>query len=47
MLRTLFTGLAVAVMTIVLAPIAVAAHVLRLEGKSRRVQQWCMHTWAR
>ena len=47
MLRTALTGIAVAVMTIILAPIAVAAHVLRVEGRTHEVQQWCMHTWGR
>jgi 1-acyl-sn-glycerol-3-phosphate acyltransferase len=46
-MRTLLTGLTVAVMTILLAPVAVAAHVLGIGGKERRVQQWCMQTWAR
>ena len=46
-MRTLFTGLTVAVMTILLAPVAVAAHVLGIFPRERRVQQWCMRTWAR
>ncbi|MDB4880365.1 MAG: acyltransferase [Gemmatimonadetes bacterium] len=46
-MRTWLTGLTVAVMTILLAPVAVAAHVLRLSPEERRVQQWCMRTWAR
>jgi 1-acyl-sn-glycerol-3-phosphate acyltransferase len=46
-MRTLFTGLTVAVMTILLAPVAVAAHVLGIYPDERRVQQWCMRTWAR
>ncbi|MEP6622335.1 MAG: lysophospholipid acyltransferase family protein [bacterium] len=46
-MRTLFSGLVLAVATILLAPIAVAAHVLRIGGKEHRVQQWCMRTWAR
>lgn len=45
-MRTLLTGIAVFVMTILLAPIAVAAHVLGLSPEERRVQQWCMRTWA-
>ncbi|MES2179886.1 MAG: lysophospholipid acyltransferase family protein [Gemmatimonadota bacterium] len=47
MLRTLFAGAVLSVMTILLAPIAVAAHVLRIDERSHRVQQWCMRTWAR
>ena len=43
----MLTGIAVAVMTIILAPIAVAAHVLRIQDRSHEVQQWCMRTWAR
>lgn len=46
-MRTLLTGITVAVMTILLAPVAVAAHVLRLWPERRHVQQWCMRTWAR
>lgn len=46
-MRTLLTGLTLAVMTILLAPVAVAAHVLRVSPEHRRVQQWCMRTWAR
>ena len=47
MLRTLFAGAMLAIATIVLAPIAVLAHVLRIDEKEGRVQQWCMRTWAR
>ncbi|MDB4914020.1 MAG: acyltransferase [Gemmatimonadetes bacterium] len=47
MLRTLFTGLVLSVMTILLAPVAVLAHVLRYDVKRSSVQQWCMRTWAR
>ena len=47
MFRTLLAGVTLAVMTIVLAPIAVAAHVLRYDEKNSSVQQWCMRTWAR
>jgi 1-acyl-sn-glycerol-3-phosphate acyltransferase len=43
-MRTIFTGLAVAVMTILLAPTAALARLLRLP---RSVPQWCMRTWAR
>ena len=46
-MRTLLTGLTVAVLTIFLAPVAVAAHVLGAFREDRRIQQWCMHTWAR
>ena len=46
-MRTLFTGIVLAIATILLAPIAVAAHVLRIGGQEHRVQQWCMQTWAR
>lgn len=45
-MRTLFSGIVLSIATIVLAPIAVAAHVLRIGGKEHRVQQWCMRTWA-
>jgi 1-acyl-sn-glycerol-3-phosphate acyltransferase len=47
MLRTLFTGLTLSLATIVLAPIAVLAHVLNVDARHGRVQQWCMRTWAR
>lgn len=47
MLRTLLAGVTLAVMTILLAPVAVAAHVLRYDEKNSSVQQWCMRTWAR
>lgn len=46
-MRTLLTGITVAVMTILLAPVAVAAGVLGILPEERRVQQWCMRTWAR
>jgi 1-acyl-sn-glycerol-3-phosphate acyltransferase len=46
-MRTLLTGLTVAVMTILLAPVAVAAHVLGIYPAERHVQQWCMRSWAR
>ena len=46
-MRTLLAGLTVAVMTILLAPVAVAAHVLGIVPEERHVQQWCMRTWAR
>src|ERR1700694_2625702 len=47
MLRTLFAGAVLSVMTILLAPLAVAAHVFRIDERQGRVQQWCMRTWAR
>lgn len=47
MLRTLLAALTLWVMTILLAPIAVLAHVLRIDEKRNRVQVWCMRTWAR
>jgi 1-acyl-sn-glycerol-3-phosphate acyltransferase len=47
MLRTVLSGITLAVMTILLAPIAVAAHVLRFDEENSSVQQWCMRTWAR
>jgi 1-acyl-sn-glycerol-3-phosphate acyltransferase len=46
-MRTLLTGITVAVMTILLAPVAVAAHVMGVDPEERQVQQWCMRTWAR
>ncbi len=46
-MRTLFTGAVLSVMTIVLSPIAVAAHVLRIGDRHNSVQQWCIRTWAR
>ena len=47
MLRTILAAATLWVMTIALAPIAVAAHVLRIDEKKNRVQVWCMRTWAR
>lgn len=46
-MRTFLSGVMLAIATILLAPIAVAAHVLRIGGEEHRVQQWCMRTWAR
>jgi 1-acyl-sn-glycerol-3-phosphate acyltransferase len=46
-MRTFLAGLTVAVMTILLAPVAVAAHLLGVFPEERLVQQWCMRTWAR
>ncbi|MEP6733471.1 MAG: lysophospholipid acyltransferase family protein [bacterium] len=47
MLRTMLAGVTLAVMTILLAPIAVLAHLLRYDEENSSVQQWCMRTWAR
>lgn len=47
MLRTLLAAATLWVMTILLAPIAVLAHVLRIDEKDNSVQVWCMRTWAR
>jgi 1-acyl-sn-glycerol-3-phosphate acyltransferase len=46
-MRTFFTGITVAVMTILLAPTAALSHVFGNEDLARRVGQWCMRTWAR
>jgi 1-acyl-sn-glycerol-3-phosphate acyltransferase len=46
MLRTLFVGALMFVVTSALAVTVVIAHVLGLDG-DRRVAQWCMRTWAR
>ncbi len=46
-MRTVLAGLTLSVMTIVLAPIAVLAHVLRYDERNSSVQLWCMQTWAR
>ncbi len=43
-MRTLLAGVAVFVMTMLLAPLAAIARLLRL---SRAWPQWCMRTWAR
>ena len=47
MFRTILAGAAVSILTILLGPVAVAAHMLRIDEENRRVQQWCMRTWAR
>ena len=47
LMRTLFTGITVAVMTILLAPTAAAAHLFCSDSVERRVGLWCMQTWAR
>lgn len=46
-MRTFFTGITVAVMTILLAPTAALGHIFGNEDVARRVGQWCMRTWAR
>ena len=46
-MRTLVTGITVAVMTILLAPTAAIGHLFGNEDAQRRVAQWCMRTWAR
>lgn len=47
MIRTLFTALTVAVATLILAPTAIVARLLRLPDGRGSVAQWCMRTWAR
>ena len=46
-MRTLLTGITVAVMTILLAPTAAVGRVFGSEDVARRVGLWCMQTWAR
>ena len=46
-MRTLLTGITVAVMTILLAPTAALGHVFGSDDVARRVGLWCMQTWAR
>ena len=46
-MRTLFTGVTVAVMTILLAPTAALGHLFGTEDVERRLSIWCMRTWAR
>ncbi|MEO8623304.1 MAG: lysophospholipid acyltransferase family protein, partial [bacterium] len=46
-MRTLFTGITVAVMTILLAPTAAAGHLFGSQDFERRLSIWCMRTWAR
>jgi 1-acyl-sn-glycerol-3-phosphate acyltransferase len=46
-MRTLFTALTAAAATLILAPTAIAARLLRLPDGRRSVAQWCMRTWAR
>jgi 1-acyl-sn-glycerol-3-phosphate acyltransferase len=47
MLRTYLTGITVAVMTILLAPLAVLGTLLGLNKGRWSVPQFCMRTWAR
>ena len=46
-MRTLFTGVTVAVMTILLAPTAAMGHLFGTDDVERRLSIWCMRTWAR
>ena len=46
-MRTLLTGITVAVMTILLAPTAALGHLFGSENLERRLSLWCMRTWAR
>ena len=46
-MRTLLAGITISVMTILLGPLAVLAHVLRIDEHGHRIQQWCMRTWGR
>ena len=46
-MRTFFTGITVAVMTILLAPTAAMGHLFGSADIERRLSQWCMQTWAR
>lgn len=46
-MRTVFAGLILSVMTIIMSPIAVLAHVLRYDARNNSIQLWCMRTWAR
>jgi 1-acyl-sn-glycerol-3-phosphate acyltransferase len=46
-MRTLITGLTVAVMTILLAPTAALGHLFGSADVERRLGIWCMQTWAR
>ena len=46
-MRTLLTGLTVAVMTILLAPLAVIGTLLGLDRGAWSIPQFCMRTWAR
>ncbi|MDQ2666263.1 MAG: 1-acyl-sn-glycerol-3-phosphate acyltransferase [Gemmatimonadota bacterium] len=46
-MRTLITGLTVAVMTILLAPTAAMGSVFGTDDSRRQLPLWCMKTWAR
>ena len=46
-MRTLFTGITVAVMTILLAPTAAMGRLFGNDEVQRRLPLWCMQTWAR
>src|SRR5215212_2426529 len=46
-MRTVLTVLAVAVATILLAPVVIVARLLGLHEGEHGVAQWCMRTWAR
>ena len=46
-MRTFFTGITVAVMTILLAPTAAMGRLFRNDDVQRRLGLWCMQTWAR
>ena len=46
-MRTFFTGITVAVMTILLAPTAALGHLFGSEDLERHLSLWCMRTWAR
>ncbi|PYP79304.1 MAG: hypothetical protein DMD35_08640, partial [Gemmatimonadetes bacterium] len=47
MMRTVLTVLAVAVVTILLAPVVIVARLLGVHEGEHGVAQWCMRTWAR
>ena len=46
-MRTVLTVLAVAVATIILAPVVIVARLLGVSEGEHGVAQWCMRTWAR
>lgn len=46
-MRTLLTGITVAVMTILLAPTASLGRLIGTNEMARRVGLWCMQAWAR
>jgi 1-acyl-sn-glycerol-3-phosphate acyltransferase len=46
-MRTVLTVIAVAVATILLAPVVIVARLLGLHEGEHGVAQWCMRTWAR